>query len=320
MFARTHSKHMLGVLVGGLALATWAVLGICGATPAVSAAPPPPPPPPPANPVIAFQLTVGLALFVCDADGGNATEIAPDAGNHVHDMSWSPDGGSIAYTHQDSGEMHAIDVSVVNGVPVGSNLRTIPGTAGAYGVAWSPLGDQIAFTTLVGDISVIPSTGGTRTVLWQSPSGTKQDGAVHIAWSPSGDRIAATVWIPYVGTNNFMILDVALPQTTIVPLQIPPPQNANSLEWARTSDTLSATSWWKSGKRDVKALYEVDIATGAVTVITINLGGPTASPSPDDSLYAASMGSRSKLSTINPATGEVVNLGPHDTYRVAWRR
>ena len=326
MFARKSSKHMLGVLVGGPALAIWVVLGTCGATPAVAAAPPPPPPPPPANPVIVFQSTDGLALIVCDADGRNATEIVPATpGGSVYQISWSPDGGSIVYTHWDHGtaaEMHAVDVSVVNGVPVGSNLRTIPGSVGARGVAWSPLGDQIAFTTNAGDISVIPPTGGTRTVLWQSPSGDRADGANLVAWSPSGNRIAAAVWIPGTTTNNYMILDVASLQTTIVPLQMnPQPEAPQALEWARTSDTLAAVSWWTIGKRrDARALYEVDIATGATTVISTALGMLTASPSPDDSLYVTSMGSRLVLSTINRATGQVVNLGPRDTYRVAWRR
>jgi len=156
---------------------------------------------PPADPAIAF--VGGGGLSVMNADGSNQTVVV--AANKTTSIgaglpSWSPDAKHIVFGASIAGVtgLWIVDVSVVNGTPVGGSLHklqiTCPSgasTPGGAGPSWSPNGDVIALVAGCvqpwdGNIYVVPATGGTATVAYTSPSGFSPEWP---AWSPDGSKL-----------------------------------------------------------------------------------------------------------------------------------
>src|ERR1039457_2481063 len=96
--------------------------------------------PPPAKPALTFVGTISKngntynAIYVMDTDTKNQTSVQSSGSTSIQygiNLSWSPSGtSSIAFTQYGSASgidtIKAIDVTVNSqGVPVGSNLRTI---------------------------------------------------------------------------------------------------------------------------------------------------------------------------------------------------
>ncbi len=204
---------------------------------------PPKPPPggedPPANPAICYRLQKGRVqtLFVMNADGSNQVSIWEDVGN----PSWAPDGSAIAFGVQQEDyttDLYRIDVSVVNGVPQGSNLLELAQDIRSP-PQWSPAGDEIAFINTVNSqyklIQTVPATGGSVETIYTSPEGFNvQD----FTWRYDASQMA--ILLGGGGGQSIVLLDFSDGSTSTV--YGPTGNWLGHIDWARTSDTLAFTT------------------------------------------------------------------------------
>jgi len=117
-----------------------------------------PPPPPTANPVFAFRNSLQVnpnrtvpAIYVMDVTGTNLTNVYSNYTSQSFQTpdfpAWSSDGTKLCFT-LNWADLYTLNVSVVNGVPVGTSPTKIgDGVAGGgtYGQGkWRPGQNQIA--------------------------------------------------------------------------------------------------------------------------------------------------------------------------------
>src|ERR1019366_3541503 len=132
-------------------------------------------------------------LVVMNTDGSNKTSIYSSTTASFGRPSWSPDGKHIVFILGSPSQIYTIDVSVVNGIPKGSNLKQIPITNSpslepASTVVWSPKGDKFLFNgSNKGGLYTILITGGLATLEYTPDTG---DGIFTQCWSPTADSIA----------------------------------------------------------------------------------------------------------------------------------
>jgi dipeptidyl aminopeptidase/acylaminoacyl peptidase len=81
--------------------------------------------------------------------------------SHVTDMAWSPDGQTLAFTHQDGSWANAWTTSEISTVAAnGGTVKSLVKAAGAdAGPAWSPDGKTICYQTTKGEVLWASKTG-----------------------------------------------------------------------------------------------------------------------------------------------------------------
>jgi hypothetical protein len=127
----------------------------------------------------------GSAVVAVDPDGDPGRQVvlfrAKEPGQ-IRGVTWSPDGRKLLILQGDGERRWTALVVDADGAE--TNLGRVSG----FGVqaTWSPDGKQVALATRKG-IVVVPSGGGTRTVLVSS---TPERSASSPTWLPEGDRIA----------------------------------------------------------------------------------------------------------------------------------
>lgn len=113
------------------------------------------------------------------------------------ELSWSPDGGRIAFAAQNRG-INVIDadgsglvgVSRLHPAPMNDEQGNITGTINVsldIGPAWSPDGDKIAYMAGAGELHVMRANGDHDLLI---SGGTKGTEVSYFAWSPEGKRLA----------------------------------------------------------------------------------------------------------------------------------
>ena len=280
---------------------------------------------PPADPAIAY-ISSPSVLSVMNADGSNQTEVF-SLGTTMSDLSWSPDGGSIAFRTNPPSRLFVIDVSVVDGVPTAGNLTKlfdidIDDRTSVFSVAWSPvITDEIAIVThksvdgsSTGAIFVISRfrvpgdplpeplyTAPPDTVIWD------------VSWRADGSQIAFTA-----GPRNVDLVLYVLDLATGVVRDIHHGNGVNifyAIDWARTNDEIALTYGNYYGSFEPR-INIVDIATGAM--ITVIEPASSSAWSPDDTRLAYT-DRTTKLKTVDLATGAITKLTRYGL-KVDWRR
>lgn len=201
----------------------------------------PPKDDPPADPAIAYRIERGKGwdLKVMNADGSNQATVYYND-NNIGNPCWAPYGSAIAFPlKQDdyTEDLYRIDVSVVNGVPQGSNPIELAQDI-EMEIEWSPAGDVIAFENRVNGYKVIqtvPATGGTVETIYTAPEGY---GIGSFAWSNDASKMA--IGSGSNGVGSLLILDLSDGSTTIV--CGPSSESKGHFDWARTKDTLVAST------------------------------------------------------------------------------
>ncbi len=286
--------------------------------------PKPPPDDPPADPAIAiFKPTSGPnenQIVVMNDDGTNQAMIYQEYFN-CWGISWSPDATSLAwcgYTYVPNvpesriDGVWRIDVTVVDGVPQGSNLQLLVNGFFFRGPAWSPLGDEIAFAEVPDgpgqdELCVVPADGGPTQVIYTSPSGCTMIKSP--TWNSAGTHMAFAEVEESTGDRYMKVIEKTTGMTTHTLLK--GQFYIEWVDWARQgSNTLAFY--------DAGTIYTVDIEIGTAT--SVLEGGILPSWSPDNSkIVYQKTGRKPKICSFEFSTGDITTL-TNDGSLPDWRR
>jgi hypothetical protein len=233
---------------------------------------------------------------------------------------WSPSGGSACFVQNDNQNslgnyyyrLMRTDISVSNGVPVGSNVINVC-SFNYYGdstsfqkAAWCPNSsiNTIAFTTTdrknlpfaqkTYKLELVSATGGTPSVLY---SDTDQ-ALGGLGWSPDGNFIAVGVAKPW--GNYIKVIDMS---GNVRHTYGPFASTMSSIEYGRTNGKIAYAREGGTG------IYTLDTASGNSTLIRAVEAGGGACWSPTDwkMVYAYNT-SGYPVSTIKVATGDTARI------------
>lgn len=273
----------------------------------------PSPPPGNANPVFAFrdfyQITPNRsvhAIYVMDVTGSNKTKVYSNYTSQTAQSpdcpAWSADGTKLCFTLNRT-DLYTLSISLVNGYPVGSNpVKIGDGVAGGGNYergAWRPGASQIACvwrrTSNPDKIHLLPSTGGSTTVLY-SASSTDWVIEDDISFKSDGSRLAFVEHQSSTGLNILKVLDVV---TGYVVQAIDLSQFASivELDWAKsagsnvvaieTTPNCDNSNVGSMGKHQIFSL-DVSSSSPALTLLITDRGG--LSWSPNDTQIAIACG------------------------------
>jgi tricorn protease len=127
-------------------------------------------------------------LFTLPAEHGNTRNLTQTSNADEDHPSWSPDGKTVAYTTDVSGEQQIAVRSAESGA---EKILTHFSHGYFYGPRWSPGGDRLAFSDNEHRLWIVASAGGEPQQLAQDPYQEIQN----YTWAPDGH------WLAYVITG-----------------------------------------------------------------------------------------------------------------------
>ena len=282
---------------------------------------------PPADPTIAFRWDGRRTdkVKVMNADGSNQASVYETAvHNSIGSISFAPNGDAVAFTQHRNDlppeypeEIWRVDVTVVDGVPQGSNAVMLVSTQTAeFGCclsspSWSPDGTEIAFTTGGENhraIRVIPAVGGTVEIVY-----TSQDGYIVRGpdWSSNGSRIAFSGG----GPSRYIRIVERATGAIVDTLQYGQFSYVYDISWARLGEeTLAFAAPNPQG--DATGIYVLDIATDTAAFV-VNGGYPSWS-SDNTELVFKTWVKKGGITTIDLGTGDTEKLA--DGTAPDWKR
>lgn len=278
------------------------------------------PPPPPAAPVITFYTTKGLVVM--NADGSNQTTVVRWTQNFWEPSGfphWSPDGTSILF-----GVNWIVNVSVVNGTPVGGNLHQIPITLPAgwnigFDSDWSPAGDSIVMTAYdqvtnlqaESRIYMVAAAGGMPTLVYASPVGFTAE------WpqlSPDGSKLVFVDAGQSSGFNKVLVVfDRGSSTRTVI-------DSSDGLfvrgpRWSHSGDRIAYSRFTRNNPQYI---YTIPATGGTPT--SLGVIGWYPAWSPDDAILAYGPGPAfDGINALTLATGVTTPLAPTGVFP-DWRR
>ena len=126
-------------------------------------------------------------VFTIPADKGDVRNMTNTSNAAEHEPAWSPDGKSLSYFSDKSGE-YALYIESQDGMTPAREIK-IPTTGHFYTAAWSPDGKRIMFHDTNLKLWVVDVAAGTAKVVgndpWMVPTRT-----MNPVWSPDGKWIA----------------------------------------------------------------------------------------------------------------------------------
>ena len=138
-------------------------------------------------------------VFTIPAEKGDVRSINPSSASAERDPAWSPDGKSLSYFSDRSGE-YKLYIEAAEGLTPPREI-TLPNQKHYYTPAWSPDGKRILFTDTDLKLWVLDVASGTAKVMgqdpWMVPART-----MNPVWSPDSK------WIAYVRHLNSLYKQV----------------------------------------------------------------------------------------------------------------
>ena len=283
----------------------------------------PPPPPANANPVFTLRSSYKVnnnlsvpAIYVMDVNGTNMTKVYANYTSQTFQTpdfpAWSSDGTKLCFTLNWT-DLYTLNVSVVNGVPVGSNATKIgDGVAGGgtYGQGkWRPGQNQIACVwKRTGDpdkIHMLPSAGGSPSVLY---SATSTDWVIETdqAFRSDGSNLVFSERQISTGFVFLKVIDVATSQV-IKSIELSQYKSIREMDWAKSAGsnivaitTIPHCDNTTVGMNGIHQLQTVDVGSAAPSLTWLKNDVGNISLSPDDTQITVS-GSLGRV--CNPTTG-----------------
>lgn len=282
----------------------------------------PPPPPSNANPAFAFQdyFTQGNrsipGIFVMDISGANKTKVYSNYTNQTINYpdfpAWSADGTKLCFI-LNGADLYTLNIALVNGVPTGSGPTKIGDGVAAGGTykqgKWRPGTSQIASVwKKTGDpdkILLLPSTGGSPTVLYTSSSA---DWVIEndIAFKSNGTNLVFSERQISTGLVYLKVLDVTT-NLVIKSIDLSQYKSIRELDWAKTagSNIVAITTVPKCetpliGPSSIHQLQTVDVGAASPLLTWLKNDVGNIAWSPDDTQITVP----SALARVcNPTTG-----------------
>jgi len=126
-------------------------------------------------------------IFTIPADKGDIRNLSNSSASAEHEPAWSPDGKSLSYFSDRSGE-YALYIQQADGLAAPREIK-IPTTGHFYTAAWSPDGKRIMFHSADLKLWVVDVATGQAKIVgsdpWMVPTRT-----MNPVWSPDGKWIA----------------------------------------------------------------------------------------------------------------------------------
>ncbi|KAA0238971.1 MAG: hypothetical protein EDM74_05370 [Armatimonadetes bacterium] len=264
---------------------------------------------PPADPAIAY-LVLGNkpSISVMNADGSRKTVVLQFKSQLITGISWSPDGTMLAFGGSfrlSDGILRqgiaVLDVAVVNGTPVGSNLRVIGSLPPYAKPTWALDGSYIAFGSDDKLYGISPN-GGAPFVVAALPD----FGGGSVSFSPDGARVA---YNSYDGFGYFLrVLNLSDQSTYVV---CPTSNDIRHIDWARNSDRIAMDPGGP--------VVQIVDALPNSTPETIATSSWFPTWSPDDSRILYTTGASDSIVIRNLITGTVTSTGAKGR-QANWRR
>lgn len=277
----------------------------------------PTPPPANANPAIAYRGLKDVskimvpAICVMDVNGANQTAVYTNytkQGNNITSVNtpdfptWSPNGQQLCFVLNKQ-DLYTLDISLVNGLPVGSShVKIADGAAsgGKYGKGvWRPGANQIAAVwsgTGPTSIRLIPSSGGAATTIYTSSSGYTINHRVygsdetHITINQNGTRLA--FFEQQVSTGTMVLKVLNLSDNSIEKnIDLSQFWAITGIDWSNTQSSIIAVTAEPdrcTGATATHKLYTIDVDASTPTPVLIKVDVSDCSWSPDDLRIAVS--------------------------------
>jgi len=238
-------------------------------------------------------IAIEGGIGVTAPDGGTPRTLVDWPGYGIGDAVLSPDGATVIFASNRSGNLDLWSVPFAGGTPAPYATSPLIESQPRY----SPDGSQVLFQSNRSgswDLWVMPAAGGAARQLTDWPSDETNG-----RWSPDGSRIAFLSDRGGAGQDIWLVPSAGGDPTRLTRFQAP--IWSPSLSWAKDGKSLFAIVIESNG---VHRLYRVPVAGGAPVALQMASTGGAGVLSPDGTQYAyAAFDSGFAFVEVTPTAG-----------------